>query len=141
MGSTLRPLRRNSQRVRTLNPLISSIPHTAVYRLKRVYILFNAKHGLNEVDRVMLESLNEKCQTTGGQGFTLQAVITKVDSLAGEFAPAIRKMQQEIFETAPLCLPAIVTAASKVQVGTDEVRRSIIEACGLGRIGATLIRT
>ncbi len=48
---------------------------------------------------------HEKCQTTGGQGFTLQAAITKAGRLAGKFAFTIRKMQ----------------------VGTAEVRRKLVD--------------
>lgn len=103
-------------------------------RLRRVYILFNAKHGLNQVDRAMLASLDEQCQSSAGIKFTLQAVITKADLLVTrETLSSVEKMQKDIFEAAPTCLPAILTVALKQpHIGIEELRRSIAEACGLG---------
>ncbi|KAJ3546935.1 hypothetical protein NM688_g5460 [Phlebia brevispora] len=108
--------------------------------LKRVYILFNGKHGLNEVDHIMLQSLEEKCQAQiDANPWTLQAVITKADSMEGDVRKAIQDIQRDIFETAPTCLPGIITAYSKrAQIGIDDVRRSMVEACGLGRIEETI---
>ena len=105
------------------------------HRLRRVFILFNAKHGLNDVDRMMLQSLDEQCQSSGGLRWTLQAIITKTDSLRpGELAKAVKGMQKDIFETAPTCLPPILTAAHvQPHFGVDSVRQSISEACGLGK--------
>lgn len=82
----------------------------------------------------MLQNLDQQCQSSGGLKFTLQAIITKADSLLKTKAPAgaIERIQEDIFEAAPTCLPAIVTAALKQpHVGIEEVRRSITEACGL----------
>ncbi|KAI0077735.1 P-loop containing nucleoside triphosphate hydrolase protein [Panus rudis PR-1116 ss-1] len=109
-------------------------------QLKRVYILFNAKHGLNETDKLMLQSLNEQCLASNGARFTLQGIITKAD-LAGTGArETVQSIQKEIFENASTCLPAIVTAASKPPYfGIEEVRKSIIEACGVGKVGSTIV--
>ncbi|RPD64497.1 P-loop containing nucleoside triphosphate hydrolase protein [Lentinus tigrinus ALCF2SS1-7] len=103
--------------------------------LRRVFILFNAKHGLNEVDRMMLQSLDEQCQSSGGLTWTLQAIITKSDALRpGELAKAVKGIQKDIFEAAPTCLPPILTAAhEQPHFGVDTVRQSILEACGLGK--------
>lgn len=56
-------------------------------------------------------------------------------------------MQDEVFEAAPLCLPGIVTAASGgggggggKLVGVEKVRRSVVEACGLGRVSTPVVR-
>ncbi len=111
-------------------------------RLRRVFILFSAKHGLNEVDRMMLQSLDEQCQTSGGLRWTVQAIITKADSLrSGELARAVKDIQQDIFETAPTCLPPILTAAhEQPHFGVDTVRQSIMEACGLGKAETKVYR-
>ncbi|OBZ73989.1 putative GTP-binding protein EngB, partial [Grifola frondosa] len=98
--------------------------------LRRVYILFHAKHGLSEVDKMMLQSLNEQC--SGGVKFTLQAIITKADMLLSGGSPVIKNIQKEIFEAAPNCLPAIITSVlNSPYFGIGDVRRSIVEACGL----------
>ncbi|PCH44476.1 nucleoside triphosphate hydrolase protein [Wolfiporia cocos MD-104 SS10] len=103
-------------------------------QLRRVFLLFSAKHGLNEVDRAMLRLLNEECQATGGTRYTLQAILTKADTVLDmKDGPShIRSIQKDIFDTAPTCLPAIVTTASKhPHFGIEEVRQSIADACGL----------
>jgi len=98
-------------------------------------VLINGRHGLNETDRAMLQTLDAQCQLSGGSKFTLQAVITKADVLVDNVKDgpgAIRAIQQDIFETAPTCLPAIITSALKHPFfGIEEVRTSIAEACGL----------
>lgn len=104
-------------------------------RLRRIYVLFSAKHGLNEMDKIMLRSLNEQCQISDGRNLTLQGIITKADTLSPESVKQVKKMQDDIFEAAPTCLPAIVTIASKYPFfGIEEVRKSIVEACGVGRV-------
>ncbi|KAI0326993.1 P-loop containing nucleoside triphosphate hydrolase protein [Cubamyces sp. BRFM 1775] len=110
--------------------------------LRRVYILFHAKHGLNEVDRMMLSSLDEQCQASAGLKFTVQGIITKVDTLRdNEISKAIKSIQKDIFEAAPTCLPPIITSAlEQPHYGVDQVRRSILEACGLGKAEATVYR-
>ena len=129
----LHPAQRKSPCTSTIAIMVSL---SVTPRLKRVYILFNGEHGLNEFDRIMLQSLEEKSQSPeiGGR-WTLQAIITKADTMSGDVRAAIQKVQRDIFETAPLCLPGIVTANSKnVHIGIDNVRRSMVEACGLGRM-------
>jgi GTP-binding protein len=101
--------------------------------LKRVYILFNAKHGLNKFDTQMLSHLSDNMLTDRGtQRFTLQAVITKVDILPiNDTRAAIEKMRSEIFEAAPLCLPPLITSAEmNPPFGLDALRGSIANACG-----------
>jgi GTP-binding protein len=103
-------------------------------RLKRVYILFNAKHGLNEFDRQMLQHLSTfLISETGTQPFTLQSVITKVDLVPpGQLAKALAGMRKEIFEAAPLCLPPILTSCEmNPHFGVGQVRENIASACGL----------
>jgi GTP-binding protein len=104
-------------------------------RLRRVYILFNAKHGMNETDIAMLKSLNDRClSSAAGSALTLQAVITKADVILPEqVEQIIPKMRKQIFDAAPTCLPPIITSAlMRPQFGIQEMRGSIIEACGLG---------
>ena len=62
-------------------------------RLRRIYILFNAKHDLNDYDLGMLANLSDKLiNAEGRQPFTLQAIITKVDSIpSGKEGETIRK--------------------------------------------------
>lgn len=102
--------------------------------LRRVYILFNAKHGLNGYDTQMLSHLSTfLVSPSGTQPFTLQAVITKIDTVpVGKVQGSLEKMRKDIFAFAPLCLPPIVTSSlMSPPFGIDLVRRNIAEACGL----------
>ncbi|KAH9175937.1 P-loop containing nucleoside triphosphate hydrolase protein [Lactarius sanguifluus] len=100
--------------------------------LCRVYILLNAKHGINEADKVMLQHLDEKIQS--GSRWTLQAVITKADLVPLHRDTTISSIKRTIFENAPTCLPPIVTGSLKstsTSVGVDDLRMSVMEACAL----------
>ncbi|KAF9461088.1 P-loop containing nucleoside triphosphate hydrolase protein [Collybia nuda] len=106
--------------------------------LRRVYILFNGKHSLNNFDIQMLSHLSRSLLSERGtQPFTLQSVITKADCIpADKISSVITKMRKDIWQAAPLCLPPIVTSAEmSPPFGIDEVRRNIAEACGLLRDG------
>ncbi|KAJ7483341.1 P-loop containing nucleoside triphosphate hydrolase protein [Mycena latifolia] len=104
-------------------------------QLRRIYILFNGKHILNPADLEMLAYISDRLFTQEGtQPYTLQAVITKADCIPntslGQVIPTIRK---QIFESAPLCLPPIITSAvMRPMFGIDTVRANIAEVCGLG---------
>jgi len=98
--------------------------------LRRIFILFNAKHGISQVDEAMLESLDSRCQ---GSHLTMQAVITKADTFPrGGASNAILKMRTQVLQAAPTCLPVIVTSVNmRPPFGIEEVRKSMAEACGL----------
>lgn len=97
-----------------------------------MYVLLNAKHGASEADRQMLRHLDKKVQS-GESRWTLQAIITKTDLVScHNLDAAIKGITHAIFENAPTCLPPIVTASLKSNgLGVNDVRRSIVEACGL----------
>ena len=133
MGCIVRPLCENAEGVGHLNYGIDRSLTQALSRLRRIYLLVNAVHGLNDADRAMLQRLDEQCQAASGTTFTLQAIITKADNLlrTPNGRGAIKDIQRDVFETAPTCLPAIVTAAlDDSRLGIDEMRKSIAEACG-----------
>jgi hypothetical protein len=101
-----------------------------------VYILFNAKHGLNASDKGMLAHLSSLLLTPRGtQPWTLQSIITKADTIPlANISTVINSIRKEIHEAAPLCLPPIVTSTEmRPPFGIDEVRDNIIDACGIGK--------
>jgi GTP-binding protein len=104
--------------------------------LKRIYILFNGKHLLNPADLEMLSYLSETLLKDGAQKYTIQSIITKVDCIPTEsLGQVIPKMQKQIWEAAPLCLPPILTSAMmRPMHGIHAVRKNIADVCGLGRI-------
>lgn len=99
-------------------------------QLRRIYILFNAKHHLNEYDLGMLANLSDKLlNSEGKQPFTLQAIITKVDSIpSGKEADTIRKLRKDIFKAAPLCMMPLLTSVT-MPFGVDAVRENLMDAC------------
>lgn len=90
------------------------------------------------MDFQMLQHLSKQCELAqaGGKHITLQAILTKADALDERTARSqVQEAQGLIFEAAPMCLPAIVSACGKsAQLGIDSVRASIVEACGVGYI-------
>jgi len=82
----------------------------------------------------MLKHLDERIRS-GGVRWTLQAIITKADLVSPlNLTTALESIKRAIFENAPTCLPPIVTASQKSNgLGVIDVRRSIVEACGLAR--------
>lgn len=83
----------------------------------------------------MLSSLNAQIQSFDGIRWTLQAIITKADTLKtnGRAQTQIHQIEQDIFRVAPMCLPPIITSCPSggVAFGIDEVRKSISHACGV----------
>ncbi|TFK49139.1 P-loop containing nucleoside triphosphate hydrolase protein [Heliocybe sulcata] len=99
-------------------------------QLRRVYCLINASHGVEEVDKVVLSDLHETCMKTGGTQLTFQAILTKVDLLpTGKLRQELAKIRKDVRDVAPTCLPPLITG--KERFGVDEVRKSIVEACGV----------
>lgn len=92
----------------------------------------------------MLHDLDQRSQSTEGQSFTLQAVVTKLDLLASkddkDASKLVEKIRKDIFEAAPTCLPPIFTSTEHhPQFGIPELRQSIVEACGTGRVTSTIL--
>ncbi|KAG9312782.1 hypothetical protein JVU11DRAFT_6196 [Chiua virens] len=102
-------------------------------RLRRVYTLFSAPHGLRSTDEAMLAELDSQLQQSGGTKFTLQAIITKADQLENGGRERVDQMKSAIFRAAPTCLPPIITACPPkgLKFGMELVRKSIADCCGL----------
>ncbi|KDQ50139.1 hypothetical protein JAAARDRAFT_165071 [Jaapia argillacea MUCL 33604] len=100
-------------------------------QLRRVYLLVNARHGLNAADKEMLQYLDDRCQSSSGTRWTIQTVITKADTaLDKQSAGLVSRLEKQIFDIAPVCLPPIVTSMLKhPYFGLDNVRNSIAQAC------------
>ena len=102
-------------------------------RVRRVYILFSALHGLRTTDEAMLAELDGHVQQSGGTKFTLQAIITRADQLGNAGREHVDQMKNAIFRAAPTCLPPIITALPPKgpKFGIEMVRKSIADCCGL----------
>ena len=104
---------------------------TRTTRLRRIFILFNGGHGLNEIDAMMLQSLDERVQASAGLKYTIQAIITKADTISDrKLASSIAQMKEDIAGAAPTCLDPIITSTAKYPfTGIDAVRNAIMQAC------------
>ncbi|OCH96381.1 P-loop containing nucleoside triphosphate hydrolase protein [Obba rivulosa] len=103
--------------------------------LKRVYILFDIKHGLTPDDKAMLMFLDEACQKASPLGWTLQAVITKASwtgTIPSHMVAIIERLTKNIFAFAPTCLPPIITSSKRPVRGLFHMRQNIVEAIGAG---------
>jgi len=105
-------------------------------QLRRIYILINAKHGITEVDKVMLMDLENKLNppTEGSPNRgrpSLQAIITKIDQLPTskpEALKAIDLMKRSISECAPSALDSVLTAFTKqYTLGVEDVQKSMMD--------------
>jgi GTP-binding protein len=112
-------------------------------QLQRVFILINAQHGILDSDRMMMEHLSEIFPQRENP-FTLQPVITKIDSLAakGNAKRSLNAIRQDIAalqlskggNPQPAILDPILTAATTVPpFGIEQLRTSVEEACSLTR--------
>jgi len=101
-----------------------------------VYILFNAKHGLNAYDTEMLAHLSRLMTARPTQPWSIQSVITKVDAVpVDQIATIVSSITQQIHASAPLCLRPIITSAQMTPpYGIDQLRKNIIDACGVGSV-------
>ena len=79
---------------------------------------------------MMLRSLNERIQASAGLKVTLQAVITKVDTILGwKLSSSISQIRKGIIEATLTCLEPILTSTAKhPYTGIDVVRDAIIQA-------------
>lgn len=82
---------------------------------------------------MMLQMLASKMIQDGVQKFTLQAVITKADTLnVDELRPALETIRKQIWQAAPLCLLPIITSATmSPPFGVDKLRQNVSEACAI----------
>jgi GTP-binding protein len=80
---------------------------------------------------MMLQSLGERVRASAGLKFTLQAIITKADTIPDrKLASSIARMRGDIAEAAPTCLDPIITLTAKYPyIGIGPVRNAIMQAC------------
>lgn len=98
-------------------------------RLRRVYILINAEHGVTADDRFMLQFLGRESQQI--KRFSVQPVLTKLDKVPLPLVSRVVEVHQRtISEALPTCLPVIQTAVGKRKLGRVQLQHSILQACG-----------
>ncbi|KAF9644521.1 P-loop containing nucleoside triphosphate hydrolase protein [Thelephora ganbajun] len=100
-------------------------------RKERIFTLFNSGHDLNEIDAIMIQSLDERVQASTGLKFTLQAIITKAGMIPEwRLASSITQVRKDIAGTTPTCLDPIITSTARCPyIDTDAVRNATTQVC------------
>ncbi|KAJ7065433.1 P-loop containing nucleoside triphosphate hydrolase protein [Mycena amicta] len=103
-------------------------------QLRRVYICFNAKHMLNDVDLGMLEYLSAASRDR----WTIQPILTKIDTLPlAKANQHILQMHKQIQSVAAASIAekpfvtSLVQGAGSLGVGVETVRRDLAQLCSL----------
>ncbi|MDC7682498.1 ribosome biogenesis GTP-binding protein YihA/YsxC [Asticcacaulis sp. BYS171W] len=91
-------------------------------RLKRAYLLIDARHGLKEVDNEPMDALDKAA-------VSYQIVLTKADKIKPhELAAVIEKTQAQI-KKRPAAHPVVLATSSEKGFGIPELRAEIMTTC------------
>jgi GTP-binding protein len=91
--------------------------------LKRALVLIDARHGIKEVDREILEMLDKAA-------VSYRIVLTKADKIKPtELAEVAAKTAEEVRKR-PAAHPDILETSSETGLGIPELRAAVIEAIG-----------
>lgn len=89
--------------------------------LKRVYLLIDARHGLKEIDREVMELLDTAA-------VSYQIVLTKADKIKPPAAARLLEETQNEIRKHPAAYPEVVATSSEKGTGLDELRAAILHA-------------
>ncbi|CUS46389.1 MAG: ribosome biogenesis GTP-binding protein YihA/YsxC [Pseudomonadota bacterium] len=91
--------------------------------LKRALVLIDARHGIKDVDREILEMLDKAA-------VSYRIVLTKADKIKpSELAEVTAKTAEEVRKR-PAAHPDILETSSETGLGIPELRAAVIEAIG-----------
>jgi GTP-binding protein len=91
--------------------------------LKRALVLIDARHGIKEVDREILDMLDTAA-------VSYRIVLTKADKIkATDLAEVTERTAIEV-RTRPAAHPDIIATSSEKGMGIPEVRAAVLEAIG-----------
>ena len=92
--------------------------------LRRVFVLIDARHGLKENDRAVLDLLDKAA-------VSYQLVLTKADKVK---PPALQKLleaTQDAVAKRPAAFPTVIVTSSEKGAGVDDLKAAVALACGL----------
>jgi GTP-binding protein len=91
--------------------------------LKRTLVLIDARHGIKDVDREVMEMLDTAA-------VSYRVVLTKADKIkATELADVTRRTEEEARKR-PAAHPDLLVTSSEKGMGIPEIRAAVIEAIG-----------
>ena len=91
--------------------------------LKRALVLIDARHGIKDVDRDILEMLDKAA-------VSYRLVLTKADKVKATDLAAVTAATQEEARKRPAAHPDIIATSSDGGMGIPELRAAVIEAIG-----------
>jgi GTP-binding protein len=89
--------------------------------LKRALVLIDARHGIKEVDRDILEMLDKAA-------VSYRMVITKADKIKASELVEVTEATTAEARTRPAAHPEILVTSSETGLGIPELRAAVIEA-------------
>ena len=91
--------------------------------LARTFLLIDARHGIKEVDKTIMELLD-------GAAVSFQVVLTKADKLTPAALAHMIVATQEKIVAHPAAMPAVLTTSSEKKRGLAELREAVAAAIG-----------
>jgi GTP-binding protein len=135
MGNRDHEISSKPERVSNLHPLQESKSDCGISRLRRAFVLIDAKHGPKPMDLLLLEQL-------GNLGISYQVVLSKIDRLSHKDD----SLQRAFEDTKRLVVesPGVSGLGEVLGVAADPARKgpklgisglrwAILRACGIGK--------
>jgi len=94
-------------------------------RVQLVLLLLDARRGITETDRMMIEFLESK-------DLRYQVALTKCDKLSDIQVNALIMAHRLTLGTRPLCMSADIATSSKKKRGIDDLRLAVVETAFFG---------
>jgi GTP-binding protein len=91
--------------------------------LKRALVLIDARHGIKEVDREILEMLDKAA-------VSYRIVLTKADKIKPTELAEVAAQTADEVRKRPAAHPDILETSSETGLGIPELRAAVIEAIG-----------
>ncbi|MEO5494411.1 MAG: ribosome biogenesis GTP-binding protein YihA/YsxC [Sphingomonas sp.] len=95
--------------------------------LKRTLVLVDARHGLKEVDREIMEMLDKAA-------VSYRLVLTKADKIKPTELAEVAAATAEEARKRPAAHPDIIATSSETGLGIPELRAAVLEAIGGARL-------
>lgn len=87
--------------------------------LKRALVLVDSRHGLKDVDREMMQMLDEAA-------VTYRVVLTKADKLKASELEQVRAATEAEARRHPAAMPVLHVTSSEKRMGIDELRAAVL---------------
>ena len=91
--------------------------------LKRTLVLIDSRHGIKEVDRDILEMLDQAA-------VSYRIVLTKTDKIKASELAEVRARTEEEARKRPAAHPDLIVTSSEKGMGLPELRAAVLEAIG-----------